>query len=150
MHENFKFSSGLGPFFAATVPVAWILWSALLVSEPRHRVLSDGDRTARILYLCRTIVFLASWFSGSRQPRYFMVGIAELLPLAPASTSGRLRQGYEATMALGILFMLLVLILNKGVEEVSLLKFGRLLFRRRGLELTGGRTPPPGCATPTR
>ena len=25
LHQNFKFSSGLGPFFAATVPVAWIL-----------------------------------------------------------------------------------------------------------------------------
>lgn len=137
LHQNFKFSSGLGPFFAATVPVAWILWSALLASEPRHRVLSDGDRTTRILYVCGTIVFLAWWFSGSRQPRYFMVGVAELLPLAAvllASTSGRLRRGYEATMALGILFMLLVLVVNIGVEEGSLLKLGRLPTRAEAFE----------------
>ena len=137
LHQNFKFSSGLGPFFAATVPVAWILWSALLVSEPWHRVLSDGDRTTRILYICGTIVFLAWWFSGSRQPRYVMVGIAELLPLAAvllASTSGRLRRGYEATMALGILFMLLVLVVNIGVEQSSLLKLGRLPTRAEAFE----------------
>ena len=137
LHQNFKFSSGLGPFFAATVPVAWILWGALLVSEPWHRVLRDGDRAARILYICGTTVFLAWWFSGSRQPRYFMVGIAELLPLAAvllASTSGRLRRGYEATMALGILFMLLVLVVNIGVEEGSLLKLGRLPTRAETFE----------------
>src|SRR5690242_5625042 len=96
-------------------------------ASPGIAFLSDGDRTARILYICGTILFLAWWFSGSRQPRYVMVGIAALLPLPAvllASTSGRLRRGYEATIALGILFMLLVLVVNIGVEEGSLLKLG--------------------------
>lgn len=59
LHQNFKFSSGLGPFFAATVPVVWVLWGALLAREPWRRFLSDGDRATRILYLFGTIVFLA-------------------------------------------------------------------------------------------
>jgi hypothetical protein len=138
LHQNFKFSSGLGPFFAATVPVAWIAWGTMLVWQPwRYRERSDGDRAARVLYVCGTVIFLAWWFSGSRQPRYFMMGIAELLPLAAvllASTSGRLRRGYEATMALGILFMLLVLVVNIGVEEGSLLKLGRLPTRAETFE----------------
>jgi hypothetical protein len=137
LHQNFKFSSGLGPFFAATVPIAWMLWSVMLVREPWRRSLSDGDRTMRILYICGTIVFLAWWFSGSRQPRYLMAGIAELLPLAAillGSTSGRLRRGYEAAIGLGILFMLLVLVVNIGAEQVSLLRLGRLPTRAETFE----------------
>jgi len=137
LHQNFKFSSGLGPFFAATVPIAWIAWSAMLAREPWRRVPSDGKRAARILYVCGTVVFLAWWVSGSRQPRYFMVGIAELLPLAAvllASTSGWLRRGYETTLGLGILFMLIVLLVNIGVDEGSLLKLGRLPTRAETFE----------------
>jgi len=80
LHQNFKFSSGLGPFFAATIPVAWIAWGAMLVvREPRrYSERSDGDRAARVLYVCGTSIFLAWWMSGSRQPRYVMVGIAAL------------------------------------------------------------------------
>src|SRR6516165_6090689 len=98
LHQNFKFSSGLGPFFAATIPVAWIAWGAMLVQEPRrYSERSDGDRAARVLYVCGTLIFLAWWMSGERQPRYVMVGIAALLPLAAvllASSSGWLRRAY--------------------------------------------------------
>jgi hypothetical protein len=137
LHQNFKFSSGLGAFFAATVPIAWVLWSALLAREPWSRLKSDGDRATRILYFFGTIVFLAWWFSGSRQPRYFMVGIAGLLPLAAvllASPSGFLRRGYETTIGLGIIFMLLVLVVHIGVEQGSLLSLGRLPTRAEVFE----------------
>jgi hypothetical protein len=137
LHQNFKFSSGLGPFFAATVPVAWVAWSALLARDGWRRAPSDGDRATRCLYICGTVVFLAWWVSGSRQPRYSMVGIAVLLPLAAvllASTSGWLRRGYETVLALGMLFMLSVLVTEIGVDQISLLKLGRLPTRAETFE----------------
>jgi hypothetical protein len=133
LNQNFKFSSGLGPFFAATVPVAWIAWSAMLVPEPwRSREISDGDRAARVLYACGTAIFSAWWAAGSHQPRFAMVGIAALLPLAAvlvASSPGWLRRAYEITLALGILFMLAVLVTYIAVAEGSLLILGRLPTR---------------------
>jgi len=138
LHQNFKFSSGLGPFFAATVPVAWIAWGAMLVCEPwRPRERSDGDRAARVLYVCGTVVFAAWWVSGSRQPRYAMVGIASLLPLAAvllASSSGWLRRVYEITLGLGTLFMLAVLVSYIAVDEGSPLTLGRLPTRAEVFE----------------
>jgi len=138
LHQNFKFSSGLGPFFAATVPVAWIAWSAMLVwGRWRSRERSDADRTTRVLYVCGTAIFLAWWVSGSRQPRYAMAGIAVLLPLAAvllASSSGWLRRAYEITLGLGILFMLAVLVSYIGVDEGSLLALGRLPTRAEVFE----------------
>jgi hypothetical protein len=138
LHQNFKFSSGLGPFFAATVPVAWIAWGTMLVREPwRYRERSDGDRAARVLYVCGTVIFLAWWVSGSRQPRYVMIGIAALLPLAAVlitSTSGWIRQVYEITLGLGTLFMLAVLVSYTAVAEGPLLNLGRLPTRAEVFE----------------
>jgi hypothetical protein len=94
-HQNFKFSSGLGPFFAATVPMAWIAFGIMLPLDLRRCAeRGDGDRSTRVLYVCGTVIFLAWWVSGSRQPRYAMMGIAVLMPLAAVllgSSSGRLR-----------------------------------------------------------
>ena len=138
LHQNFKFSSGLGPFFAATIPVTWIAWSAMLVSEPwRYRERGHGDRAARVLYICGTVIFLAWWVSGAREPRYAMAGIAVLLPLAAVlltSSSGWLRRAYETTLGLGILLMLAVLVSYVGVDEGSLLALGRLPTRAEVLE----------------
>jgi hypothetical protein len=138
LHQNFKFSSGLGPFFAATVPVAWIAWTAMLVREPwRYRERSDGDRAARVLFVCGTLIFLAWWVSGSRQPRYAMVGIAALLPLAAvllASSSGWLRRVYEITLGSGILFMLAVVVSYIAIDEGSLLTLKRLPTRAEVFE----------------
>ncbi len=137
-HQNFKFSSGLGPFFAATVPVAWIAWGImLLLDRSRRSERNDGDRSTRALYVCGTLLFLAWWLSGSRQPRYAMVGIAVLMPLAAvliASSSGWLRRAYEVTLSIGILFMLAVLLAHVGVDEGSLLSFGRLPTRAEVFE----------------
>jgi hypothetical protein len=138
LHQNFKHSSGLGPFFAATVPVAWIAWSIMLVREPqRYRERSDGDRSGRILYICGTVVFLGWWVSGAHEPRYAMVGIATLLPLAAvllASSSGSLRRTYEITLGLGILFMLAVFVSLVAVRQGSLLTLGRLPTRAEVFE----------------
>jgi hypothetical protein len=139
LHQNFKFSSGLGPFFAATVPVAWLATGAMLVCEPssQYREPSDGDRPARALYLCGTVIFLAWWVSGSRQPRYAMGGIAALLPLAAillTSASGQFRRAYEATLGVGILFMLAVLVSYIAVDEGSLLALRRLPTRAEVFE----------------
>jgi hypothetical protein len=138
LHQNFKHSSGLGPFFAATVPVAWIVWGTMLASEPWHyRERSDGDRVARVLYICGTAIFLAWWMSGAHEPRYAMAGIAALLPLAAvllASSSGWLRRAYEMTLGLGILFMLAVLVSYIGGDEGALLILGRLPARAEVFE----------------
>ena len=132
LHQNYKHGSGLGPFFAATVPVAWIAWGAMLAREPwQYRERSDGDRIARALYVCGTVIYLAWWLS-THQLRYTMIGIAALLPLAAvllASSSGWLRRAYELTLGLGILFMLAVLVLYIGVDEGSFLVLGRLPTR---------------------
>lgn len=133
LNQNFKASSGLGPFFAATVPVAWIAWGAMLAPEPwRYREYSDSDHATRVLYVCGTAIFLTWWISGSRQPRYVMLGIAALLPLAAvllASSPGWLRRAYEITLGLSILFLLAVLVSYIGVEDGSLLILGRLPTR---------------------
>lgn len=138
LHQNFKFSSGLGPFFAAAVPVAWITWGImLLLDQRRRRERGDGDRSTRVLYVCGSLIFLAWWVSGSRQPRYAMVGIAVLLPLSAvliASSSGWLRRAYELTLGIGILFMLAVILAYVGVDESSLLTFGRLPTRAEVFE----------------
>src|SRR5439155_21262183 len=77
------------------------------------------------------------WAPGDRQPRYAMAGLAELLPLAAVlltAASGTLRRAYEVTLALGILFMLAVIVVKLGVEEGSLLRMGRLPTRAEVLE----------------
>jgi hypothetical protein len=83
------------------------------------------------------LFFLAWWVSGSRQPQYAMVGIAVLMPLAAvllASSFGWLRRAYELTLSVGILFMLAVILVYVGVEQGSLLTFGRLPTRAEVFE----------------
>jgi len=137
-HQNFKFSSGLGPFFAATVPLAWIAFGIMLLLDLRRSPQQgNGDRSIRVLYVCGTLIFLAWWVSGSRQPRYAMAGIAVLMPLAAVlltTSSGWLRRAYELTLSIGILFMLAVVLVYVGVEQGALLSFGRLPTRAEAFE----------------
>ena len=58
-HQNFKFSSGLGPFFAATAPPAWIAFGIMLLLDLRRRVRAEPWRPFNPrLYVCGTLIFL--------------------------------------------------------------------------------------------
>jgi len=137
IHQNFKNSSGLGPFFAATVPTAWLAWSVMLLGGRWRHERNGANDAALGLYLIGTTTFAVWWMLDNRQPRYVMAGIAELLPLAAvllACSSAILRRAYETTLALSTLFALTVLVLHVGVEEGSLLQLGRLPTRAEAYE----------------
>lgn len=137
INQNFKHSSGLGAFFAATVPVAWCSFGVMLLSDGRQMKLENANRVAITLFALGTFIFLAWWMLGDRQPRYVMAGIALLLPLAAVLITGaseKLRRAYETVLLLGIVFMLAVLLVRLGIAQGSLLSSGRLPDRATALE----------------
>ncbi len=130
--QNFKHSSGLGPFFAATIPVTIVLWPLRLAEAWRHRgggPLATPVRAQAALYAIAVVVFVAWWVLCDRQPRYFMAAIVALVPIAATmitATRGRLRTGYEALLAIGIVTMTCVLLVRLAVEN------GPFLLNQRG------------------
>jgi hypothetical protein len=113
--ENFKHSSGLGAFFATTVPVATIV-AALRTAVPRlFGAGSPGPRAAwavPALLGTGAAILAVWWLVGDRQPRYFMGAVVVLTPLsawAIALVRGPRRRAYEWLVAGAILCMLAVI-----------------------------------------
>ena len=126
--QNFKHSSGLGPFFAATVPVALALGPLAAWARPA----GEGRRVHVQLLVLALGVLAVWWLLGDRQPRYFMAAIVPLLALAGwqlTQTSGRLRTAYEALLASGILLMLLPPLLGQARATLGGLSHGHLAPR---------------------
>jgi len=124
--QNFKNGSGLGAFFAATVPVAWVLaLAAGIGAVVRARGLpapSDASRTRAILFFLGSAVVAGWWILGDRKPRYAMGAVALLLPLAAwllAAPAGRLRAAYEALIAFCIAAMALVPLVQFGARTAA-------------------------------
>jgi hypothetical protein len=126
--QNFKHSSGLGPFFAATAPVALALGPLAAWARP-----AGQGRRVHLQLLALALGILAVWWLlGDRQPRYFMAAIVPLLALAGwqlTQTSGRLRTAYEALLASGILLMLLPPLLGQARATLGGLSHGHLAPR---------------------
>lgn len=113
--ENFKHSSGLGAFFAATVPVA-VLLAAVRVAAPGFS--GTGSSAPRPAWAVPALlgtgfaILAVWWLAGDRQPRYFMGAIVVLAPLsawAIALVRGGRRRAYEWLVAGAILCMLAVI-----------------------------------------
>ncbi len=87
INQNFKHSSGLGAFFAVTVPVAWFIWSLLIGISAWHKYINFDKRLLNTLwpgfvcYFIGTTIFVVWALLGDRQPRYVMGGIPFLLVL---------------------------------------------------------------------
>lgn len=114
--QNMKMSAGLGAFFAATGPVAWLTWAVFaLVHIAKHKLTNCWTMQFRaqvILFLLSTGIMGVWWVLGDRQPRYFMAALLFVLPLAAwlvSNTKGRLRIAYEGLLSFSILVMLSVL-----------------------------------------
>lgn len=126
--QNFKHSSGLGPFFAATVPVAVLLGPVAAWSR-RHL---DARQIQAGLLVLAAGVMAVWWLLGDRQPRYFMAAVPPLLALAAwqlSQTTGRLRTGYECLLAGGIVLMLLPPLLGQARATLGGISNGQLAAR---------------------
>lgn len=112
--ENFKSSSGLGAFFASTVPIACAVGLLRAIQK-------NGKHWPIIAWLLAggAVVFLIWAFLDDRQPRYAMGALPFLVPLvAPMVTSsdGNVRRALEVTIAVCVMAMLFVIFSKKLVE----------------------------------
>ncbi|MDO9047809.1 MAG: hypothetical protein Q7U66_08745 [Methylobacter sp.] len=134
--QNYKHSSGLGAFFAATVPVTWLGFTLMLITD-EWKIKKDKFQFSVILYLLGTILVAIWWFLGDRQPRYIMAGIALLLPITAlfiTEAGRRLRKSYELVLIFGISFMFIVLLVRLGVVQGALITSNGLASRSMAFE----------------
>jgi hypothetical protein len=126
--ENFKHSSGLGPFFAATVPVSCLMGLGGVIAWkgrewPMLAALLSGG-------LC---VLLVWWVVGDHQPRYFMGALVFLVPLVAwtvSLTSGRSRQALEYLVMLCILIGLSIIFSKQLMEAGASFIYARQFTRQ--------------------
>lgn len=120
--QNFKHSSGLGPYFATLVPVSLVCAGLLLVGFFQG-ALRAGNGFNRFLVgsLLFTIFFctLLWWLLHDHQPRYLLGAIALSIPLSACLISifgGRLRSMMEILAAACIGVMLVIVVSRQTVE----------------------------------
>ncbi|HMM70788.1 MAG TPA: hypothetical protein PKC22_00965 [Rhodocyclaceae bacterium] len=130
--QNFKAHAGLRPFFAATIPPAWLAFTGALfagvIAWCRRRSHVGTCWPARPLLLCYALgsVVLGLWFVlEDRQPRYTLAGIAFLLPLFGAfldrmpTKTRRCVEWLVSVSALGMLGVIMTLFLSKQLPHLS-------------------------------
>lgn len=135
--QNYKHSSGLGAFFAATVPASWLGFTILLLTSQWRTKKEQLGKVAVSLYLLGTLLVTIWWFLGDRQPRYVMTGITLLLPIAALLITGankKLRKLYEFILIIGICFMLIVPIVRLGITQAGSLTSEGLASRSMTME----------------
>jgi hypothetical protein len=128
--ENFKSSSGLGPFFAATVPAA----CAISVVAVLKRKVAEWPVLATLL--SGGGLLLTFWgVLGDHQPRYFIGALVFLFPLVARMVSlatGQHRAGFEILLVFCIAISSFVLfsreVVDFGARFVYAKKFTRSSF----------------------
>jgi hypothetical protein len=125
-NQNFKSTSGVGMFFAATVPLS-TLAAALGVTGI---IRSSWQTRIRLLTLLGgALIVLAAWWILARQPRYALGAFVFLLPLVAwtiSQTQGRARVLLETTLSIAAVVMLFV------VSSAMLVEVGdRLIYSQQ-------------------
>ena len=131
-NENFKHSSGLGAFFAATVPLAGVVGGVDLIRRKRR------GETYFVLAACLLgggFILAVWWILNDRQPRYLMGALVFLMPLSGyviSKVQGRGRWIFELIVAGCIVIMLGVIfskqLIEFGTRFVLHRQFARHLF----------------------
>jgi hypothetical protein len=115
-NENFKHSSGLGAFFAATVPLAGAVVGVDLIQRKR------SGETYFILAACLLggcFILAVWWLLNDRQPRYLMGALVFLVPLCGhviSKVRGRGRFLFEL-IVIGCILSMLGVIFSKQLVE---------------------------------
>jgi hypothetical protein len=124
--QNFKHSSGLGAFFASTVPIAF---AAATVEVVRRGFIVPAGEFSRDVHLSRTAVLLGAtaviiavwWILVDRQPRYTMGALILAVALVGrvlTGLHGRYRRIAE-TIALTSIALMLVVIGTKELTQFA-------------------------------
>lgn len=125
LNQNFKSSSGLGAFFATTLPIAWVAGIMVTVKQcfPGRSNASNGGAAVTIAVLSVGSAFVAIlwWFLVDRQPRYLMALLVLGQPLF-ASLLGLLsRPGARIMRGLATVAVLIMLAI---IGSKQLVDFG--------------------------
>jgi hypothetical protein len=105
---------GLGPFFAATVPIACLMRS----SKDSDGGISTGDKLS-LFWVAAFFVFLSWWFLNNREPRYFLGALVFLVPLVGWTMSqvrGRSRIVFDTMVAACVMTSVLLVFLCRAVQ----------------------------------
>jgi len=140
INQNFKHDSGLGAFFAATIPGAVLLWPAHVLNvwrSPAAALFTGQTRAQAILYFVAWVIALAWWVLGDRQPRYAMAAFVLIFPLAAwliTQSAGRVRTAYEALLSICVLTMAFVMIVRLFAENGATMLQDLRAPRQKALE----------------
>ena len=137
---NFKHSSGVGAFFAATLPVVLLLWPVVLFGQWRRHRARPPDARVRaqaVVFGVGLVVVLAWCLLGDRQPRYVMTAIVMTAPLTAwtiTQVEGRLRTSYEGLLAFCVLFMGVILVAQTFASDGVMVLQGARAERNQRME----------------
>lgn len=135
--QYYNDNAGLGSFFAATVPVAFVY----ALYNMFKGVTGSGNKSwaqARFILIAGGICVLGVWWGfGERQPRYAVSAIVFLLPLVAvclSSVAGRSRRAFEGIATVSILWMFFVFFSMGAVIFGDRVLFSRQFARHQYFE----------------
>lgn len=111
--QNFKHSSGLGAFFAASVPVSLCVVGAAVIRNGVHR-----HQVRFILFLTIAFVMGTWWGLDDHQPRYAFAALAYCMPLVAwvvTQADMRWRPRFDRLLGLCIALMLLIFLSKQAI-----------------------------------
>lgn len=121
--QNFKHSSGMGAFFATTVPVAW---AAAAIAVVRRNRSPEAEAECATSAACMTTLVSASlfialvwWILDDRQPRYVMGAVIFSVPLVAwllTSLSPNFRRWFKYLSAASVSIMFVVIASKQLIE----------------------------------